>query len=156
METVLDYIRRELRCRLELADDQVRLESAAVLSDGSDTRGAVISVVNFRVSAYQGGGLGRPDLLDSLELLLLFSFRFWRYEESIQHLYKTVRLFHSKPAYSAVDSHPDNPFPAHIEKLLFTLYPVEFDTLHDLWATLGGVMHPSVIYSVRMVRSQRV
>jgi hypothetical protein len=155
MDTVLEYIRRELRYRLDLADDEVLLDSAAVLSDRSDTRGIAISVVNFRVSAYQGSGLGRPDLLDSLELLVLFSFRFWSNEDSLRHLYRTVRLFRGKPAYAGADSHPDNPFPANIEKLLFTLCPLEFDTLHDLWGTLGGLMLPSALYTVRMVRGQR-
>ena len=153
MNAVLEYIRRELRYRLEVADNEVLLENASVLSDRSDTRGAVISLVNLRVSAYQGSGLGRPELVDSLELLLLFSFRFQRYEASLQHLYRTIRLFHGKPAYTAADTHPENPFPTQIEKLLFTLCPVEFDALNDLWAMLGGSMFPSVLYSVRMVRS---
>lgn len=129
--------------------------TATVLSDRSDTRGVAIRLVNFRVSAYQGSGLGRPDLLDSLELLVLFSFRFWSYEDSLRHLYRTVRLFHGKPAYASADSHPENPFPENIEKLLFTLCPVEFDTLHDLWGTLGGLMLPSALYTVRMVRGRR-
>jgi hypothetical protein len=152
MEAVLEYIRRELRYRLELADNEVLLESGAVLADRSETRGAVISVVNFKVSAYQGSGLGRPDLLDSLELFLLFSFRFRRYEASLHHLYKTIRLFHERPTHVAGDAYPENPYPAHIEKLFFTLLPVEFDALNDLWGVLGGVMFPSALYSLRIVR----
>ncbi len=140
---------------MELQDYEVLLDIASVLTDSSDTRGAVISLVNFDVSSYQGTGLSRVDLLDSLELSLLFSFRFWRYEDSLRHLYKTIRLFHTKPAYTAADSHPENPFPEHIDKLLLTLNPVDFDTLHSLWEVLGGQMIPSVLYTVRMVRSQR-
>jgi len=155
MDTVLEYIRRELRYRLEVEDHEVLLESANVLTDRSDTRGAVISLVNFRVSAYQGTGLGRTELLDSLELVIQVSFRFKRYEDSIRHLYKTIRLLHTKPAYTAADSHPENPFPSHIDKLLFTLSPVEFDTLNAMWSMQGGTMFPSALYSVRMVRSQR-
>lgn len=155
MDTVLEYIRRELRYRLEVADDEVLLDSATVLSDRSDTRGVVVSLVNLRVSAYQGTGLGRTELLDSLELVVLVSFRFKRYEDSIRGLYKTIRLFHTKPAYTAADSHPDNPFPENIEKLLFTLHPVELDSLSDLWGMQGGLLFPSALYSVRMVRSQR-
>ncbi|OFW55779.1 MAG: hypothetical protein A2133_02905 [Actinobacteria bacterium RBG_16_64_13] len=141
---------------MELADDDVLLESAAALSDRSETRGAVISLVNFRVSAYQGSGLAPPDLLDSMELLVLFSFRFRRYEASLQNLYRTVRLFHGKPAYTAMDTHPDNAFPAHIDKLFFTLVPLEFDALNDLWRMLGGQLWPSVLYSMRMVRSKNL
>jgi hypothetical protein len=154
MQATLDYIRRELRYRLELADDEVMLESATVLSDRSDARGAVITLVNLKVSAYQGSGLGRPELLDSLELFLLFSFRFQDYQASLAHLYKTIRLFQDKPAYTAGTTHPDNTFPAHLEKLFFTLVPLEFDSLKGLWGVLGGVYFPSVLYSLRMVTNK--
>jgi hypothetical protein len=152
MDTVLEYIRRELRYRLELADNEVLLESATVLSDRSETRGAVISLVNFKVSAYQGQGLSRPDLLDSLELSLLFSFRFRRYEDSLRHLYRTLRLFDERPAYTAADSHPENPFPTHVEKLFLTLIPLEYGTLSDIWGMLGGLQFPAALYTLRMVR----
>ena len=107
------------------------------------------------MSAYQGTGLGRTELLDSLELVILVSFRFKRYEDSIRHLYRMIRLLHTKPAYTAADSHPENPFPSHIDKLLFTLSPMEFDSVTALWSMQGRVMFPSALYSVRMVRSQR-
>jgi Pvc16 N-terminal domain len=155
MNEVLEYIRRELRYRLELPDDQVLLESAAVLSDRSETRGATISVVNFKVSAYQGSGLGRPDLLDSLELFLLFSFRFRRYDTSLQHLYRTIRLFHERPTHISLDALPDNPLPAQVEKLFFTLIPIELEDLNGLWETLGGFVLPSALYSLRMVRRKQ-
>ncbi len=152
MNEVLEYIRRELSYRLELPENEVLLDSAAVLSDRSETRGAVISVVNFKVSAYQGSGLGRPDLLDSLELFLLFSFRFRRYDTSMKHLYRTIRLFHERPTHVSLDAHPENPLPADVEKLFFTLVPVELENLSGLWGTLGGQMLPSALYSLRMVR----
>jgi hypothetical protein len=83
MDETLDYIRRELRYRLGLADDEVMLESSRVLSDRSDTRGAVITLVKVGVSPYQGSGLSRPGWLDLLELVLLFSFRFQDYKTSL-------------------------------------------------------------------------
>jgi hypothetical protein len=152
MDSVLAFIRQELRYRLELDDSQVKLESATVLGDESDTRGVVISVVNTRVSAYQGGGLGRPELLDSLELVLLFSFRFRDYETSLHNLYKTLRLLFVKPTYTDGEAHPENPFPAHIDKLFFTLLPMEFDALKDVWGMFGGTYFPCALYSLRIVR----
>lgn len=156
MDSVLAFIRRELCHRLELGDEVVKLESPAVLGDESDTRGLVISVVNARVSPYQGGGLGRPELLDSLELELLFSFRFKRYEDSLANLYKTLRLFFTKPTYTASEAHPENPFPAHIDKLFFTLIPLEFATLRDLWSMHGGTYFPCALYSLRIVRVKEI
>ena len=156
MDTTLDFIRRELRCRLELAENEVLLEGARVLSDRSDTRGVVVSVVNLKVSAYQGSGLGKPELLDSLELLLLFSFRFPTYEASLTNLFKTIRMFQDKPAYTAGTTHPDNTFPAHLEKLFFTLVPLEFDALSAIWSMHGGTYFPSVLYSLRMVTNKEL
>jgi hypothetical protein len=156
MDSVLAFIRKEIRHRLELDDGEVRLERPVVLCDESDTRGVVISVVNTRVSAYQGGGLGRPELLDSLELLVLFSFRFRDYETSLLNLYKTLRLFFIKPTYTAGEAHPDNPFPAHIDKLFFTLIPLEFDALKDMWGMHGGMYFPCALYSLRIVRVKEI
>ena len=101
MESVLEFIRREVGYRIEVPDDEVRLESATALCDSSDTRGITISLVNVHVSAYQGSGLGRPELLDSIELHLLFSFKSKRYETSVSNLYKTLRLFFNRPTYTA-------------------------------------------------------
>jgi hypothetical protein len=152
MDEILQYIRRELRYRLSLADDEVLIESASVLSDRTDTRGAVITLANFKVSAYQGQGLARPDLLDSLEMLLLFSFRFRHYEDSLRRLYETLRLFHEKPTHTKNDSHPESRFPEQVEKVFFTLVPLEIEALRDLWGMLGGLMVPSALFSVRVVR----
>jgi hypothetical protein len=154
MEEVLDYIRRELRYRLELADEDVQLESARVLSDTFSASGVVITVVDVRVSPYQGTGLRRPDLLELLELALLVSFRFPDYKTSIRNLSRTIRLFHEKSAYTAADTHPDNPFPAGLERLFFTLRPLEFDAMNDLWGMLGGAHFPSVVYNLRMVQTK--
>jgi hypothetical protein len=154
MESVLEFIRRELSCRLELPDDEVRIESATVLGDASDTRGVTISLVNVHVSAYQGSGLGRPELLDSIELHLLFSFKSKRYETSLSNLYKTMRLFFIRPTITVDEAHPQNSFPAHIDKLFFTLVSMEFDELDHLWSIHGGSYLPSCLYSLRIVRKK--
>ena len=154
MESVLEFIRREISCRLELPDDEVLLESATVLRDESDTRGVTISVVNVHVSAYQGSGLVRPELLDSIELHLLFSFRSKNYATSLNNLYRAMRLFFIRPTYTPGEAHPQNPFPPHIDKLFFTLVAMEFDELDHLWSMLGGTYLPSCLYSLRIVRKQ--
>jgi hypothetical protein len=156
MDAVLEFIRREVGHRLDLADNVVLLESATVLGDRSDTRGVVISVVNVHVSAYQGSGLGRPELLDSIELHLLLSFGFKRYETSLLYLYQAMRLFFARPTYTSTEAHPQNPFPPHIDKLFFTLVPMEFDELRNLWGLFGGTYRPSALYSLRIVRTKQV
>jgi hypothetical protein len=132
----------------------VILDNARVLSDGCDTRGAVITLVNAGVSTYRGSVLNRPGWLDLLELVVLFSFRFPSYKTSLMHLSRTMQLFHMKPSYTAADSHPDNPFPPGLESILFTLCPLEFGALKDLWGMLGGAQVPSVAYNLRMVQKK--
>jgi hypothetical protein len=154
MDETLDFIRRELRYRLGVTDEQVMLENARVLSDGSNTRGAVITLVNVGVSTYQGSVLNRPGWLDLLELTVLISFRFPDYRTSLAALSRTMRLFHTKPSYTATDSHPDNPFPASLESILFTVCPLEFGAWTDLWGMLGGAQVPSVAYNLRMVQKK--
>lgn len=154
MEEVLDYIRRELRYRLELADEDVMLESARVLSDTFSVQGVIITLVDVRVSPHQGTGLRRPDLLELLELVILISFRFPEYKTSIRNLSRTLRMLHDKSAYTAADSHPENPFPAGVERLFFTLRPLEFDAMNDLWGMLGGAHFPSVVYNLRIVQTK--
>ena len=154
MDETLDFIRRELRYRLGLADDEVTLDNARTLSRASDTRGVVITLVNVGVSTYQGSVLKQPGWQDLLELVVLFSFRFPHYKTSLVHLNKTMQLLYSKPAYTAADSHPDNPFPTGLERMMFTLSPLDFSALRDLWGMLGDAQVPSVVYNVRMVQTR--
>jgi hypothetical protein len=154
MDETLDFIRRELRYRLGLADDEVMLDNARTLSRASDTRGVVITLVNVGVSTYQGSVLKQPGWQDLLEITVLISFRFPHYKTSLMHLNKTMQLFYTKPAYAAADAHPENPFPAGLERLMLTLSPQDFGALKDLWGMLGDAQVPSVVYNLRMVQTR--
>jgi hypothetical protein len=154
MDETLDFLRRELRYRLGLADEEVILDNARTLSRASDTRGLVITLVNVGVSTYQGSVLKQPGWQDLLELTILISFRFSHYKTSLMNLDRTMQLLYAKPAYTAADAHPDNPFPPKLERVMFTLQPLEFEALRNLWGTLGDAQVPSVVYNVRMVQTR--
>jgi hypothetical protein len=154
MDEALDFLRRELRFRLGLADDQVILDNAHKLSQASDTRGVVITLANVGVSTYQGSVLKQPGWQDLLELTILISFRFPHYKTSLMHLNRTMQLLYSKPAYTAADAHPENPFPQGLERIMFTLRPLEFEALRDLWGTLGDAQVPSAVYNLRMIQTR--
>jgi hypothetical protein len=154
MDETLDFLRRELRCRLGLADDQVILDNAHTHSKASDTRGVVITLVNVGVSTYQGSVLKQPGWQDLLELTVVISFRFPHYKTSLAHLNRTMQLLYSKPAYTATDAHPDNPFPQGLERIMFTLRPLEFEALRDLWGTLGDAQVPAAVYNLRMIQTR--
>jgi hypothetical protein len=38
--------------------------------------------------------------------------------------------------------------------MLFTLCPLEFNALNDLWSMLGGAYVPSVVYNLRMIQTK--
>ncbi len=154
MDETLDFFRRELRLRLGLTDDEVTLDNAHTATRASDTRGVVITLVNVGVSTYQGSVLKQPGWQDLLELTILISFRFPHYKTSVTNLNRTMQLLYAKPAYTAADAHPDNTFPPNLERVMFTLRPLEFESLRDLWATLGDAQVPSVVYNMRMVQTR--
>lgn len=154
MDETLDFLRRELCYRLGLPDDQVVLDNAHSASKALDNRGVVITLINVGVSTYQGSVLKQPGWRDLLELTILISFRFSHYKSSLAHLDRTMQLLYLKPAYTAADAHPDNPFPPGLERIMFTLKPLELEALRDLWATLGDAQVPSVVYNVRLVQTR--
>jgi hypothetical protein len=152
MDETLDFVRRELCFRLGLADEQVVLDNAHTVSKALDSRGVVITLINVGVSTYQGSVLKQPGWQDLLELTILISFRFSPYKTSLMHLNRTMQLLYSKPGYTAADAHPQNPFPQGLERIMFTLKPLELEALRDMWGTLGEAQVPSVVYNVRMIQ----
>jgi len=154
MDETLDFLRRELCFRLGLADDQVVLDNAHTASKASDTRGVVLTLISVGVSTYQGSVLKQPGWQDLLELTVLVSFRFAHYKTSLMLLNRTMQLLYTKPAYTATDAHPENPFPQGLERIMFTLKPLEFDALRDMWGTLGDAQVPSVVYNLRMIQTR--
>ena len=156
MDEILDFIRRELGLRLGLAGDQVVLDNAHSVSRGLDTRGVVITLVNVSVSTYQGSVLKQPGWQDLLELTVLVSFRFPDYLSSLKLLDRTMQLLYTKPAYTAADAHAENSFPQEIDRIMFTLKPLELESLRDMWGMLGDNQVPSVLYNIRMTRARGV
>jgi hypothetical protein len=154
MDETLDFVRRELGFRLGLTDDQVVLDNAHTASRASDTRGVVITLINVGVSTYQGSVLKQPGWQDLLELTVLISFRFSHYKTSIMHLNRTMQLLYTRPGYTAADAHPENPFPQGLERIMFTLKPLEFEAMRDMWGALGNAHVPSAVYNLRMIQTR--
>ena len=159
----LAYIRRELRDRLPVADAEVMIESARVLSGQNNAEGAYITLVNVEEEPALrnlpsverlGGALLRQEPPVHLNLYLLFSFEFQTYETSLLHLSNTIGLFQEKRVYTADNAAPGNPFPAGLEKLIFELHNMNFEGLNNLWGVMGGAYYPSAVYRMRMVRIQ--
>lgn len=161
----VEFVRREVRDHLGVADDEVVINSARKLTEGSNPPGAYISLVNVQEETTlrnlphverRGGQSQYLEPPIYLNLHLLFAFEFLTYAASLTHLSKTVELFQTKRWFAeATQTGADaNPFPPTLEKLVFEMVNMNFEELNNLWGVLGGSYFPSVVYKVRMVKVQ--
>ena len=165
----IEFIRKEVRRRLGIADGEVLAIPARALADAANTPGVCISLINLQEEtalrntphaerrALPLGSEARylePPVF--LNLYLLFAFNFPNYATSLVHLSKTIELFQSKTWFSSsTQTGPGAlPFPSTLEKLVFALENLRFEELNNLWSMLGGTHFPSVVYKVRMVKVQ--
>ena len=161
----IEFVRKEVRDHLGVADDEVIINSARRLVEEANPPGAYLSLVNvqeettLRNTPHVERKLGQTVYVEPpvyLNLHLLFAFEFLTYAASLTHLSKTVELFQSKRWFSPeTQSGPGaNPFPASLEKLVFEMVNMNFEELNNLWGVLGGAYFPSVVYKVRLVKVQ--
>ena len=159
----VEFIRREVRDHLAVADDEVITNSARKLVEEANPPGAYISLVNveeetaLRNTPHVERRLGHTEYIEPpvyLNLYLLFAFEFLTYASSLIHLSKTVELFQNKRWFSATtQAGPGaNAFPASLEKLVLEMVNMNFEELNHLWGVLGGAYFPSVVYKVRLVK----
>ncbi|VVN48636.1 hypothetical protein PS862_01251 [Pseudomonas fluorescens] len=161
----VEFIRKELRSYLGIADAQAIANSARKLVEEASSPGAYISLINvqedpvLRNTPHVERRQGQSHYIEPpvyLHLYLLFAFNFQNYSTSLVHLSKTVELFQAKRWFSpATQSGPGaNPFPTSLEKLVFEMVNMNFEELNNLWGVLGDAYFPSVVYKVRMVKVQ--
>ena len=161
----IEFIRKELRAHLGVADDEVLINSARKLAEEQNPPGAYICLVNLeeesalRNTPHVERRAGQAHYVEPpvfLNLYLLFAFEFVNYSSSLVHLSKTVELFQSKRWFGPeTQSGPGAiPFPASLEKLVFDMVNMDFEQLNNLWGVLGGAYFPSVVYKVRLVKVQ--
>lgn len=161
----IEFIRKEVRDHLGVADDEVIINSARRLVEDANPPGAYISLVNvqeetaLRNAPHVERRQGQSQYVEPpvfLNLYLLFAFEFLTYASSLLHLSKTVELFQTKRWFSPeTQSGPGaNAFPATLEKLVFEMVNMNFEELNNLWGVLGGAYFPSVVYKVRLVKVQ--
>jgi hypothetical protein len=160
----LDYIRREVREHLNIADAQVTLGSLHALLDNNTSPGVRIALVNVTEESTlrnlphsQRTVAGQVEYQEppvSLNLFLVLAFDFGTYQTDIIRLSESIELFQSKRYFDAGNQRPANPFPATLQRLIFDLHSSDFEQLNHLWGIMGGTYFPSVIYKVRMLRVQ--
>lgn len=161
----VEFIRKEVRSHLGVADAEVIANSARKLVEEASSLGAYISLINveeestLRNTPHTERRLGQSRYVEPpvyLNLYLLFAFNFQNYSTSLVHLSRTIELFQAKRWFAATTQAGPGatPFPATLEKLNFEMVNMNFEELNNLWGVLGDAYFPSVVYKVRMIKVQ--
>ncbi len=90
-----------------------------------------------------------------LNLYILFSANYVKYETALKRLSQVVTFFQGKNVFDLkntpqLDMHSD---PTEL-RLIVELFALTFEQVNYVWASLGGKQMPFVLYKVRMVRVQ--
>ncbi|MFC5696185.1 DUF4255 domain-containing protein [Pseudomonas sp. GCM10022186] len=158
----VEFIRKEVRSHLGVADAEVIANSARKLVEEASALGAYISLINveeestLRNTPHTERRLGQSRYVEPpvyLNLYLLFAFNFQNYSTSLVHLSRTIELFQHR-RWFAQSGPGATPFPATLEKLVFEMVNMNFEELNNLWGVLGDAYFPSVVYKVRLVKVQ--
>lgn len=161
----VEFIRKETRKQLGVADDEVIVNSARKLIDANNAAGAYICLINVEEevalrnlphTTRRNGSTSYLEPPVHLNLYLLFAFEFQTYAASLLHLAKTIELFQSKRWFDATtQAGPgDIAFPPGLDKLVFEMVNLNFEELNNLWGVLGGSYFPSVVYKMRLIKIQ--
>ena len=161
----LEFIRRELRIALAVAESEVIVDTPRTVGTPGAAPGVYISVVNvqqdiaFRThsTAEQRGIRSQyrePPL--HLNVDVLFAFAFPTYGANLEHLSTTLDFFQLKPMFtpSTQDGADSVPFPPVLERVVFDMVNMNLAELNDLWTAVGSPYLPSVVYRVHLAKAQ--
>ncbi len=91
-----------------------------------------------------------------LNLFLLFSANYDRYENALIRLSQVIEFFQGKRVFTLRDAPPSTADEADVDefKLILDLYTLTFEQINHLWGSLGGKQVPFVLYKLRLVKVQ--
>ena len=105
-----------------------------------------------RVQPNQSGGVTESIEFNALHLnlMVLFSayFKGDRAKDALNYLTLILQFFQSKSTFDKVNS-PG--LPDSVEKLEFSMEPLDFHAQNHMWGILGAKYMPSVVYKIRMI-----
>lgn len=84
-----------------------------------------------------------------LNLYLLFSANFTKYDEALKHIGYILRFFQVNKRLTIDDSEAGLRY-----DVFFAMHHIGFENLNNLWTVLGGKYLPSVLYKARLVMVQ--
>ena len=123
------------------------IENKVVLSLVNVERDATGASAGFRHTAQSDDFTGSRAPLN-LNLYLLISASFSKYEEALKSLTAVLGYFQAKPLFTP---HSASTFPRGLDKLTMEIVNLDMQELNHLWGNIGGKYLPSVLYKARML-----
>lgn len=103
------------------------------------------------VSISPNGNVSQVNPEIKLNLFVLVSANYQKYNTALQYLSAVVRCFQANNVFTKEKVPGMDP---SIEKLIVELYTLNFEQQNHLWGTLGAKYIPSVLYRVRLIAIQ--
>jgi len=86
-----------------------------------------------------------------LNIYVLFSANYTRYDQALKHLSLVLSYFQSQRVFTSTNFPNLN---SAINRLSVEMQTLSYDQLNQIWAYIGGKHLPSVLYRVRLVSIQ--
>lgn len=169
IDKAVDFLKDEINAYLKFSvgeESADTVKPANLLNqdgsiDATLENSLVLSVINIqedRITKAQGHQLetinGQQVKLNpeiKLNVFVLFTANFKKYNESLKFLSYLISFFQSKNVFDAKNSPGLN---TGIEKLITDLYTISFEQQNNLWGSLGAKYMPSVVYKIRLINVQ--
>ncbi len=90
-----------------------------------------------------------------LNLFILFSSCFKKYEHSLMHLSAVIRFFQAKNIFTKKNSSSTIIDELDEFNIVMDLFSPTFEQVNYLWSTLGGKQHPFALYKLRVVMMEK-
>ena len=141
-------------------------------TDSSDNHKIIISLVNVEenrtadcqnyIRKKEDGTIQKVNPAVHLEFFILFTAFSDDYKSSLRNLTYVITFFQNNSVFSPaqypnMNSHADIDKPwQKIEKIIFKLENLSFESQNQLWASIGAKYMPSLIYRMRLLRFQEL
>jgi len=158
----LDYIKEELAFYIDLDESEISVDSLQKMQKNKG-QGLIISLLNVEEEItlkntphyiQQKNSLKYREPAIFLNLNIIMAFDFDHYSNSLKQMAETVEFFQGNRWFSVENSRAANPFPTTIKKLIMDLQKANFEQLNHIWSICGGVLHPSLMYRIRLLKLQ--
>jgi len=158
----LDYIKEELAFSIDLNESEISVDNLQKMQKNKG-QGLILSLLKVEEEitlknapnyVHQKNTLKYKEPAIYLNLNVIMAFDFDHYSRSLKNMSNTAEFFQAHRWFSNDTARAANPFPANIKKLILDLQKLSFEQLNHIWSISGGILHPALVYKVRLLKLQ--